>query len=243
MIPQTARVDDLNARSARSDDLVSRWIGLVGDTLEAREHGTDLIGRWGEPHRRYHDLAHLRSVLDHVDALVGAEPTISSDADAVRLAAFFHDAVYDPNRPDNETSSARLAAEVLDHLGVSDPRVREVSRLVLLTATHQVSAEDGNGALLCDADLAVLASDPETYAAYAVAVREEYSHVPEPMFRAGRAKILEALLAHDVIYRSTSGRSWWEEAARRNVQAELILLNAQVDHYGATDEARPPADA
>lgn len=235
-------MDARRARSALSADLVRRWIGLVGDTRAARGYGTQLVNRWDEPHRRYHDLAHLGSVLDHIDALVAAEPGISIDAHAVRLAAYFHDAVYDPTEPDNESRSAALASDILDELGVPDERVREVVRLVRLTATHVVAAEDGNGAVLCDADLAVLAADPETYAAYAAAVRSEYAHVPEPMFRAGRAEILATLLDQDVLYRTQVGRSWWEETARRNVRAELILLNAQVDH-GATDEGRPRGDA
>ena len=111
---------------------------------------------------------------------------------------------------------------------------------MLITATHAVEPADGNGAVLCDADLAVLAGDPESYAAYAVAVREEYAHVPEPLFRAGRAQVLAGLLAHEVLFRTATGRSWWESAARHNVETELILLSAQAGDAGGADAGPPP---
>ncbi len=70
----------------------------------------------------------------------------------------------------------------------------EVARLVRLTVTHDPDGGDLNGETLCDADLAVLASDPAAYAAYAAAVREEYGFVPDDAFREGRAAVLRHLL-------------------------------------------------
>jgi len=208
----------------------------VDDHPATRADGESLLRRWAEPHRSYHDLSHLSAVLGHIDELVHAEPGTATDVDSVRLAAYFHDAVYDPTRQDNESRSAALAHDVLERLGVAGSRVGEVTRLVRLTATHAVVPGDGDGAVLCDADLAVLAGGPAAYAAYAVAVRAEYAHVPELLFRAGRAKVLAALLEPDALFRTRTGRAWWERAARRNVETELVRLNA-----GGADAARPPA--
>jgi predicted metal-dependent HD superfamily phosphohydrolase len=58
----------------------------------------ELLARWSEPHRRHHDGAHLREVLDAVTLL--AEHGLVFDRDAVDLAAWFHDAVYDVGRDD-----------------------------------------------------------------------------------------------------------------------------------------------
>ena len=79
-----------------------------------------------------------------------------TDPDAVRLAAWYHDVAYDPERADNEQVSAARARAGLRGL-VPDARVDEVERLVLLTAGHDPAPDDANGAVLCDADLAVLA--------------------------------------------------------------------------------------
>jgi predicted metal-dependent HD superfamily phosphohydrolase len=233
-------VSDLHTRSDAAGELLRRWRQLAGDNSSAAEHGEALVRRWAEPHRRYHDLGHLKAVLDRVDELVRTEPQAAPDADAVRLAAFFHDAVYDPTSDDNEARSAALAQNVLVDLGVPEARVSEVVRLVLITATHVVEADDGAGAVLCDADLAVLGGDPDAYAAYAAAVREEYAHVPDGLFRIGRTRILEALLEHESIFHTSSGRSWWEDAARRNLGAELILLRAQAGRPDSSGEGPPP---
>jgi len=233
-------VTDSGAQSSAARGLFTRWVDLVGHDSATRDHGEALLRRWAEPHRHYHDLTHLAAVLANVDHLVLAEPGTATDADAVRLAAFFHDAVYDPMRPDNEAASATLAGEVLTEIGVPERRIRETVRLVVLTATHEVDADDGDGAVLCDADLAVLAGDPDAYAAYAVAVREEYGHVPDALFREGRARILVGLLEHDHLFRTSTGRSKWEAAARHNVETELLLLSAQLGGAGGADADRPP---
>src|SRR5690606_31628630 len=140
----------------------------------------------------------------------------------VRLAAWCHDAVYDPRAGGdaNERASAELAAEVLTGLGVPEDAVREVVRLVLLTTGHRVSPEDRDGALLCDADLAILASPAEDYDRYAAAIRAEYAHVPDPDFRAGRAAVLRNLLALPALFHTPHLGERGERAARDNLRRE-----------------------
>lgn len=193
-------------------DLRGRWGSLGVDAAI----GEDLLRRYAEPHRRYHGTAHVRAVLEAVDELAG----YAADADAVRLAAWFHDAVYDPRRDDNERASADLARAAL----AGRPDADEVSRLVLLTATHAPLPGDGNGAVLCDADLSILAAPPDRYAAYAADVRAEYAHVPDDAYRAGRSRILLDLLGHRALFHTPPGRDRYEPAARRNLRTELSLL-------------------
>jgi predicted metal-dependent HD superfamily phosphohydrolase len=202
-------------------DLLRRWRDLL-DGDGAEEIGRDLVDCWSEPHRRYHTLDHLASVLSIVDD----HAADAEDPDAVRLAVWFHDAVYDPRRTDNEDRSAALAARVLPGAGVPEERVATVTRLVRLTARHDPAPDDRDGILLCDADLAVLAGDPADYAAYAAAVRAEYAHVPDEAFRVGRASVLRDLAALPVLYRLPELRDRWEERARANLTAELRTLEA-----------------
>lgn len=140
------------------------------------------------------------------------------------VAAWFHDAVYDGRPGADEQASAALADEMLGRLDVRDELAREVARLVHLTATHSPEAGDANGAVLCDADLAILGSPPAEYAAYAAAVRAEYAHVSEPDFRAGRAAVLRRLLARDPLYTTATAQELWEDGARRNITAELSRM-------------------
>jgi predicted metal-dependent HD superfamily phosphohydrolase len=204
-------------------DLLVRWSRALPDApRDAADHvGRDLLARWTEPHRSYHDGTHLRAVLDAVDELAAG----ADDADAVRLAAWFHDAVHAGRAGEDERASAELAERVLPALGLAPARVAEVSRLVRLTATHDPVDGDANGAVLCDADLAVLGGDPAGYAGYAARVRAEYRHVPDEAFAAGRAAVLRDLLAHQPLYRTTEGRRRWEGAARSNLAAEIRTLD------------------
>src|SRR5207247_5708292 len=133
-----------------------------------------LLTAYGDARRGYHDVRHLTEVLDHVDSLADA----ATSADVVRLAAWFHDAVYDAT-PGDEERSAELAEALLPPLGVTGGLVAEVARLARLTASHEPEPGDADGAVLCDADLAVLARDSDGYADYVAGVRAEYSHVPD----------------------------------------------------------------
>ncbi|MFD9123918.1 hypothetical protein [Kitasatospora sp. NPDC059571] len=203
--------------------LLDRWNDLLrrcGATADPEPYGRDLLGRWAEPQRRYHTTEHLAAVLGHVDALADG----AADPDAVRLAAWFHDAVYRPDRSENEERSARLAERALTEAGLGAGLVAEVARLVRLTVTHHPAPGDADGEVLCDADLAVLGSAPEQYAAYAAAVREEYAFVPEEAFRSGRAAILRQLLALPALYRTPAARERFDTAARANLAAELSRL-------------------
>jgi len=199
----------------------TEWAALAGDSPTSRTEWAAVIGAWSEPHRRYHDLAHLAAVLGLVDSLADS----AADPAAVRLAAWYHDVAYDPQRSDNEEVSAARARIGLLGL-VEDARVAEVERLVLLTAGHDPEPDDANGAVLCDADLAVLASPPEAYAAYASAVRAEYGHLSDDDFTAGRIAVLEHLLALPALFR-TPAASGWTDRARANLTAELSLLRAR----------------
>ena len=144
---------------------------------------------------------------------------------------------YDPERTDNEQVSADRARVGLRGL-VPDERIDEVERLVLLTATHDAEPGDANGAVLCDADLAVLASPPEAYAAYASAVRAEYGHLSDDVFTAGRIAVLERLLALPQLYRLPAVADEWTPRARANMTAELTLLRSRA---ASGDGAPPPA--
>jgi predicted metal-dependent HD superfamily phosphohydrolase len=97
---------------------------------------------------------------------------------------------------------------------------------VRLTATHRPDEGDANGAVLCDADLRILATDPWRHAEYVHAVREEYAHVPEDDFRKGRAAVLRDLLSVDRLYRTELAYGRWEERARANLTAELRQLES-----------------
>ncbi|CAL9495334.1 hypothetical protein SUDANB176_03330 [Streptomyces sp. enrichment culture] len=215
-----ADTDVLRARFARALEGARG----PGGGPDPAPYADNLLGRWQEPQRHYHTLAHLTAVLDHVDVL----EEYADDPDAVRLAAWFHDAVYLPDRSENEERSARLAERALPEAGVPAERTAEVARLVRLTVTHDPADDDRNGQVLCDADLAILAAAPSSYAAYTAAVREEYHFVPNDAFREGRSAVLRQLLGLPRLFRTPYGQEHWEATARYNLRGELEMLSTPV---------------
>lgn len=199
--------------------LIDAWLALFPADRAAGER---LIEMWSEPHRRYHTVHHLEFMLSIVDQYEHE----ADDPRLVRLACWFHDCVYDPKRTDNEIESAALAATMLGERRVSDDDVAEVIRLVWLTTRHNVEDGDRNGALLCDADLAILGTAPERYAEYAAEVRDEYGHVHDDMFRAGRIAVLQGLLELPRLYRLPALYDAWEVRARANLAGEITALRA-----------------
>ncbi len=135
------------------------------------------------------------------------------------LAAWFHDAVYDGQAEAEERSALWALRALADR-----PSAEEVARLVRLTERHLPADDDANGCVLSDADLAILAAAPERYAAYVADVRREYAHVPDDLFRAGRAAVLRDLLAKPSLFHTAHAREHWEAPARANVEAELAQL-------------------
>jgi len=225
--------------AAKRAALQARWDALLPGTPTV---GSELLDRWYEPHRTYHGPAHLTHVLD---SLVVLDPDRTAPR-AVALALWFHDAVHDGTAVADEAASAALAGEMLGSLGakstavgsteaqgieaakvtawVERTEIAEVQRLVLLTTHHDPAADDLAGALVCDADLAILASAPDRYTRYTEQVRREYAHVPDEVFAPARAEILERLLDAGPFFRTAVGSERWEAAARRNVSDEIVRL-------------------
>ncbi|HWU20714.1 MAG TPA: hypothetical protein VN088_04265 [Nocardioides sp.] len=181
----------------------------------------ELLAAYDEPGRAYHDQQHLGEVLTRLDEL--AAHGVAFEPLPTRLAAWFHDAVYDGERDAEERSAAW--AEVALPAYVDAATVAEVARLVRLTESHRPDPADTNGAALSDADLGVLALPAADYATYAAKVRREYAHLSDEVFAAGRADLLADLLERPALFRTEAAGRLWEEAARRNITAELAELD------------------
>jgi predicted metal-dependent HD superfamily phosphohydrolase len=205
-------------------ELRAAWSEAIGTGRDAENALDSLLARHREPHRRYHGLRHVVWVVRHVHELAGELPV--GDVAAVVAAACFHDAIYDPQRPDNEKASAALASRELGALGWTEVRCKAVATMICATAGHATDpgAATDDTAVLLDADLAVLGADAAGYQAYVTGVRAEYAHVDDEAWRSGRSAFLDRVLGRDAIYATSPGRRRWEARARANVAAELASL-------------------
>lgn len=196
-----------------------RWQALWGDLGAAPPSGSfeQLVKAYGAPQRHYHGAAHILACLEHLDRwkALCAQPA------QAELALWTHDLVYDTRRQDNEAASAALTAGWLQQAGIGQ-HAAAVSQMILAT-THQAPAT-GDAALVVDIDLSILATPAEVYDGYCAAVRAEFAWVPEPLFRQGRARLLESLLQMPRLYQRAELAASWEAPARANLQRELTAL-------------------
>ena len=170
--------------------------------------------------RHYHTLQHIQTLLEAVQR----EAATLHDVAAVQLAVWFHDAVYNPLRDDNEARSAALALKFLAESGWPPARQQRVAQLIERTKDHTLPQPDTDTDLhlFLDADLGILGTSEATYWQYAQQVRQEYHLVPDFLYRRGRCKVLAKLLATPILYRTEHYRAQLEAAARHNLHAELL---------------------
>jgi predicted metal-dependent HD superfamily phosphohydrolase len=182
----------------------------------------ELLARYSEPHRKYHTLQHLEECLTLFDAVRGKAP--ARRAGEVAIALWFHDAVYDPMRQDNETRSAEWARQALADAGLASDVCERVAAMITATK-HDGVAGDDDTRLLLDIDLSILGAPASRFDEYERQVGEEYAWVPGILFRRTRRKILEMFLARERIYLTEPLFQARESTARENLQRSLANLN------------------
>lgn len=205
--------------------------GATAPPEEIKTAGVALVDRWSSKGRDFHNLKHLVDVLARVDELAAE----THEPDLVRLAAWYHGAIFDSadaaayaNRGgEDELASARLALAELTALGVPEKRAQRVHDLVVALRRHSTDASDFDCAVLCDADLAMLAAEPQRYKAYLHDIRAEYAHLPVEHYVRARVNIVRKLLGRSSLFVSPLGAAW-EEAARQNLGAELQRLEKEL---------------
>jgi len=175
---------------------------------------------YGEEHRAYHNLDHIKACLKQLDEWPGE---VEKRA-AVEVAFWFHDIIYDTKRTDNEVASAGLAKYYLgDH-----PFADDVYELILATRHHATMMTDSEN-ILCDIDLSILGGSKEEYNAYAEAIKVEYFWVPDEMYCTSRIKVLSTFLDREHIYYTEHYRQKLEPDARANVIREIHELRVQLE--------------
>jgi predicted metal-dependent HD superfamily phosphohydrolase len=194
---------------------ISVRLGVPSD--QAQAIWEQLRIRYFEPHRAYHNLVHIDSLLCWLDKL-------SINNDAIELAIWFHDCIYEPQATDNEVASARYFAESFGPF-LESRLTCDVERLILATDSKAARSENADEKWIRDIDLSVLGSEPEIYEIYRIAIRREYAFVPDADFRLGRKAILQSFLATS-IYTTDDFRSF-EQQARSNLKHEISRLKSR----------------
>ncbi|MBN2501314.1 MAG: DUF3267 domain-containing protein [Anaerolineales bacterium] len=142
----------------------------------------------------------------------------------MKLAAWFHDVVYDPKANDNEAQSAAYAQNALQTLGLEPETIAAVQHLILSTQHHNPQPDDLDAQILADADLAILGAASDEFGRYAQAIHAEYVWVPEAIYRRERGRVLKAFLGRPRLYYTQPLHERFEAQARANLKSEIQQL-------------------
>jgi predicted metal-dependent HD superfamily phosphohydrolase len=203
--------------------LKGQWRALTaryaGDDSESDACFTSIVQNYSAPGRVYHNLSHIKALTAlYVEFKTGA------DCDAVWLAIWYHDVVYETGRADNEEASVELASQALSRLRVPVGTIAEVEKMILATKHHSAEHLSADGQLFLDLDISIVGAPPELYKEYSRAIRREYHWLPWPMYRAGRSKILSDFLRRQQIFFTDRMNARLEDQARRNLEEEVKEL-------------------
>lgn len=198
---------------------LERWQTLwnkLNCKTEAEKIFRLLAAFYSEPHRAYHTLAHIRHCLDEFDGV----RHLAASADALEMAIWFHDAIYQPGAKNNEENSTHLAEQFLFEAEVPAEFVARASELILATK-HTVMPNEQDAKLLVDIDLSILGAPEEVFNQYEKGVRFEYKHVPRFLYKRKRAMLLQSFLSRSHIYLTEEFRCRYEAHARQNLARSI----------------------
>ena len=211
---------DLDAADVTGFAAWARIWAELGVGCESRETYEELIRHYCEPHRAYHTLQHLKECLQ-VRRFVSAACQAPAEID---LALWFHDAIYDPLRSDNEPRSAQWLDDVARDSGLGDETRRRLYDLVMVTR-HDGAPKSTDEAVLVDTDLAILGASFERFEEYDQQIRSEYQFVPLPVYRQKRRQVLEGFMARGRIYTTAAYFDAFERQARANLARAIERLD------------------
>lgn len=186
----------------------------------------ELLAGYTEPQRHYHTVRHLEECFAEL-AAVRAEAERPAE---VELALWFHDAIYDTRRHDNEQRSAEWARSVAAGAGLDAGVAERVAALVMATR-HDAVPESADARVLVDVDLSILGASEPRFDEYERDVRQEYAWVPDVVFMRERRKILARLLARPRVFATRHFAAAREHRARLNLTRSVRQLRKRSAAY------------
>jgi predicted metal-dependent HD superfamily phosphohydrolase len=172
----------------------------------------------GAPNRHFHNLDHVLDCLGRSDEVA----SLLVDRDAVELALWFHDAVYELGAATNEQRSAELF--LAQSAGARPVFRRRVCGLIL--ATRHAGAVRGNDRrFIVDIDLSGFGGPWEEFMNGGARLRAEFSARSDAEFNAGQTLFLQRLQRRPRFFATDYFRDKYEAVARENLR-RVLELNA-----------------
>ena len=191
------------------------WCGCGAQSMNVSLFNA-LLAAYAQAHRQYHTCQHLSECLQRFEAV----RTLAQEPAEIELALWFHDAVYELKRSDNEAQSAIWLKRELAAIQAPVELIERAVELVMATRHSGVPATRDQQ-LLVDIDLSILGAPVERFKEYEQQIRAEYAFVPNWIFRRKRRAILKAFVDRPQIYSTAYFQQAIEQQARENLAGVL----------------------
>lgn len=200
------------------DRFQSLWQRCLRDgaTDDSTAIHQQLVKGYGEPQRHYHTLAHIAHCLTQFDHC----KSLARNPDALEIAVWFHDVIFEPGRHDNEALSARLYQDL--SAGNHDNEMRQlIDRLIMATLHDGSSLGDADASYMVDIDLSSFGLDWDAFLLDSQNLREENPHLSDTDYYRKLQKFHSSLLARPRFFLSDFFYQRYEQQARDNVSRYL----------------------
>ena len=203
--------------------LEASWQSLTKNLPTIKEnYHQELVRLYSSKARFYHNLNHIEVLLklsEEYKHLLNSPQTID-------FTIWYHDAIYDASKNNNEEKSAELAKLHLTQLGLSEHLIDNCYNLIIATKTHALNdkLDSFDAQFFLDIDLSILAVERKQYIEYTKKIRKEYKMYPDFLYKKGRKKVLKHFLEMEKIYKTELFFGLWEKQAKENLEEELIIL-------------------
>ena len=187
----------------------------------AEEVHARLVDLYGEPHRRYHTLDHVRHCLGEFDQVAA----LMDDPDAVEMALWFHDAVYQAGAADNERRSAELFRQWSEGW-VDAAFLQRVDDLIMAT-THRDPPARRDERFIVDIDLSGFGLPWETFERDGHLIRAECGDIGDDAYYPGLLRFLRSLQSRPTFFLTDFFQRRYEPIARDNIRRVIERLHAR----------------
>lgn len=180
-----------------------------------------LILAYAQPHRVYHTLTHIQSCFD----IFGDVVDQVENPDAVALAIWFHDAIYEIDAVDNEQRSADWFLKESDNI-FSDSLRKRVYNHILATLHCGEKINHHDSQIMVDIDLFSFGKPWPEFLQDSNNVRAEKSEMSDEEFYRKQCCFQKFLLDQPRFFQSDYFFEHYESQARQNL-ADFLSITEQ----------------
>lgn len=198
-------------------DLQSRWNEFTGHP----EYWSIIKNAYTAKNRYYHTLEHIEFCIRELDKV----KHMVNNSNAMEMAIWFHDIVYDFNAKDNEYKSMVVAINFIkDNMPELTFEFKAKVAELIMATVHNGKAFTNDEQIICDIDLAALGETPEIFERNQMYIKQEYAKLSDKEFIKGSTMLLIGFLAREFIYYTDYFRTNYETKARYNIRNRIYSI-------------------